>query len=87
MITVFKYPLPTWHGPQEHELPEGAKILCVGPQRAFTYLWAEVDTEKPLEVRRFHLVGTGGELPAGRLTYIGTSIESVFVWHVYEEIA
>ena len=70
---------------QEFNIPYGARLLHVGSQQDVPTLWVAVNPEQPLESRRFWIVGTGGEIPRDA-TYVGTSVGSVFVWHIYEDI-
>lgn len=69
------------------ELPEGADFLSVGPDpraSANVVAWFAVDTERATETRAFQIVGTGQELPDGESLYLGSVIQSPFVWHVFE---
>jgi len=79
MITIYKYPIG------KVSMPKGAKVLTVDVKVGEFYLWAEVDTDAPLEEREFHVYGTGYPLPDNRC-YIATVFENVFVWHVYEVV-
>lgn len=48
-------------------------------------VWAEVDTEQPLERRRLVVVGTGNPKPTDlSLRRLGAAFGGPFVWHVYE---
>lgn len=67
----------------EIEMPEGSNVLTAHEQNGRICVWAEVDTSKPLEKRRFVTVGTGYESPADG-TYIGTAFIYAYVMHVYE---
>lgn len=71
------------------ELPSGAKIVSIGYQthggQPALFLWAEVDTNKPPEKRRFLLIGTGQELlQEKRYRHVSTLHDGPFVWHVFE---
>jgi len=70
---------------QTLNIPYGAKLLHIGTQQDIPTLWAAVNPEQPLENRRFWVVGTGGRIPRDS-TYVGTSVGSEFVWHIYEDI-
>ena len=78
MKTVYKYRLG------DIQLPVGAKVLTAGVQGGEFYLWAEVDTDQPLEERHFVVYGTGWEITDSNRCYIATLFEGAFVWHVYE---
>ena len=67
-------------------MPRGAKILTVQFQGGAPTIWAEVDPDERLEVRRFRIAGTGHPVTVLPKTYIGTCISetSPLVWHVYE---
>ncbi len=91
MRTIWRFALPVEDRP-ELEMPEGARVLAVGPCRQPSSwmtepldLWAEVDPDAPLETRRFFVVGTGNPLPWIARRYIGTvPAEPGLIWHVYE---
>jgi hypothetical protein len=83
---IFKYPLSLTPA-QSIYLPVGAKILHFGNQGEIPTLWVEVDPDAPIELRYFHVVGTGHELPTNtKSVYIGTALfeGGVYVWHLYE---
>lgn len=74
------------------DMPKDARILRVEAAKSdFGYdnaqLWAEVDTDQPMERREIIIRGTGHELPTrlGLIRYIGTYMHGPFVWHVMEE--
>ena len=79
---IFKYHLAL--GESVIDLPETAKILSVQVQADAICLWAIVSPEKETEARRFIVVGTGHELPEGRLQYLATVQQGPFVWHAFE---
>lgn len=82
MRTVYKYQLNL--GITEIELPENAEILTVGKDPANLYsLWALVNTEAPLEKKKFITLGTGTEVP-DNAWYLKSFREHIFVWHVFE---
>lgn len=78
-------------------MPRGSEILNFAATNNMLSLWAIVETNEPLELRRFCLVWTGREPPHG--LYIGTAqtyeesvppgyghpAEQVVVtWHLFE---
>jgi hypothetical protein len=83
MRTVHKFLLTVASG--DVMMPRGARILRVCPQQGAPRLWAEVDTDQPLEARRFTIVGTGQPIETGE--YVGTYDSPPYVWHVYDVTA
>lgn len=91
MKTIYKYDLPA----SEHEfsvsMPEGAQLLTAQIQRDVPCVWALVDTTKPVQERRFVVVGTGHELVGGSvgLKYVGTfqHFDGRLVLHLFEVLS
>lgn len=91
MKVVYKYTLMTGAGAHlylEHDLPQGAQILCVKEQHGDLVLYALVDPGRPTVKRQFFLVGTGNGLagaPKG-YKYIGTTLHlnHALVLHTFE---
>lgn len=84
MITIHKYGL---HFGVGVEMPKDAKILSVQWQDGHVYAWAQVDTEKPVELRYFTVVATGGTILSNDvkfMNYLSTLQEGRFVWHIFE---
>lgn len=75
MKTVYKYTLD-YADKQRIMLPQGAKVLAVQMQDEYPHIWAEVDSEAPLQENTFFMVGTGhplGEVArTAQVSYIGT---------------
>ena len=46
-------------------------------------VWAEVDTDKRIKTYDIHIVGTGNPRSTSCRFFIGTILQSPFVWHVY----
>lgn len=84
MRTIHKYTLMITDE-QRIATHEGAVPLAVGEQRGMLTLWMEVDTAAPKSERVVHVVGTGNPMPKVEMTYVGTRIVGMFVWHVYIE--
>lgn len=84
MKTIYKYRLSGRYT-TTLELPKQAQILSVQSQEGVPTLWALVDTSKELEQRYFTVVGTGWEVEE-EVCHIGTYMEGMFVWHVFEII-
>ena len=87
MKSVWKYPLPLAER-QIVEMQANAKIVFVGTQGDQICIWALVDTEQVKEPRTFVIFGTGHQIStsARALEYISTVQQSIFVWHIFEEI-
>jgi hypothetical protein len=97
-VTIFKYHLQVeGEGELFITMPAGAEVLCVqtqvfragtdGYERTHPHIWVKVDTESPLETRKFFIVGTGRRFPKKAGRYVGTYQvhDGEFVWHVFEE--
>ena len=85
MKTIYKYPLEVREC-QQITMPQGAKILTLQIQNDELFLWAEVDTHEPRELREFVMHGTGqGPTTFDDLVYIATIQSGPYVWHFYEE--
>lgn len=85
MITkIYKYPIESIDD-QEIWMPSDAHILCVQVQGDIPCLWARVDPDALLCVRRICVFGTGHPID-GHLDYIGTyQLDGgSLVFHVYE---
>lgn len=84
MITVYKYKLLN---DNTVDLPEGAEILKADPLREELYIWAKVDTNKPLENRTFLGFGTGHRIDKKlNLVFINTCYLGSFVFHIFESV-
>ena len=98
MRTIHKYPVKLnstpGHPRIEIEMPAGARVLTVQTQyagdleREMPYVWATVDTERPMKKRGFYLLGTGHLLPPASTPtrYVGSfQLEGGrFVFHLFE---
>jgi hypothetical protein len=80
MKTIYKYTLD-----EPVRIPQGSTVVQVGIQDGLYCIWAIVDTDAPLEERRFVVVGTGREL-SNNMVHVGTVFENPFVWHIMELI-
>ena len=85
MRTVHKYEVISFD-PQIVMMPKGAIIRYVGQQEGSVCLWAEVDSDGPMEARLIYVVGTGKRIMYLERSpkYLGTVQVQSFVWHVYE---
>ena len=82
MKTIYKYPLE-----YVMEIPEGAKLLWIhkDPNENMC-LWAEVDTDKPVEKLYCTLIGTGWPIEdtlKNGYKYFSSFLDGAYVWHVY----
>lgn len=87
MISVWKFDVPVGDEVAV-AMPRGAVVVHVGTQRDEPRLWALVDTEAPVEVRRFLVVGTGHPVraEAADLRHVGTwtMFDDALVFHLFE---
>lgn len=66
-------------------MPRGADVVHVGHDPAgILCIWAEVDSDAPLEDRVFEVFGTGHDLPAESATHLSTWVDGDLVLHLYE---
>lgn len=93
MNTVHKYEIV----PQEHtpvvriKMPAFAEVLHVAAQGSSMFLWAMVDTSKPMQEREFEVYGTGHTMLVERHTHfkhLGTVMLAggSLVFHVFERV-
>ena len=85
MTKVFKYPF----NPADYFtliMPQGAEILHVDVQQHQPCIWAKVDIDAPIVVRKFRMAGTGHELDEDVAEHIGTFFMSDgwLVFHLFE---
>lgn len=87
MRTVYKQVLQI-EDKQIIEVPAGAKLLHVGLQNGQACIWYECETENVRESRTIYCFGTGHQMPALDLNYIGTVImlNGALVFHFYEKV-
>ena len=85
--TIYKYPLPMTEDPTI-EMPRGSRVLTVQVQGSTPCIWAIVDPNQPLEIRRFRVFGTGHPIDENinSITYIGTFqlLGGGFIGHLFE---
>lgn len=91
MKTIYKYELRE-QSYQTVEIPggPGAWFLHVGWQPDALYVWAMVDTDKPMQDVRFKILGTGWPIEGDGVewSFVGTVQTPVgLVWHVFKERA
>ena len=88
MRKIFKYHVPVIDR-FELSLPIGAEILKIDIQDSSmekSFMWALVNPEAELEVRKFRLVGTGHPIEEENLHHISTfkMLGGRLMWHVFE---
>lgn len=88
MRTIFKYMIPQTQT-FTLSLPKGARILSLQLQRGIPVMWATVETDLPMEDRKFLIVETGEEIPKDLFVvsdYIGTyqMEHETLVFHLFE---
>lgn len=92
---VLKYVLRPADGVAEVNVPQTSKVVQVGydPNNLLA-VWIEQPVIGKNEIivqemiaRRFHVVGTGQNIPKGADRHIGTAVApgQQQVWHLYEE--
>lgn len=88
---IYRYRLPITDRPRL-QLPEGARVLSVGPprdDRDELDLWALIDARNDTLLGRvpvdFRIVGTGNPMPEDAEDFIGTVVthRGSLVWHVF----
>ena len=87
MQTIYKYPA-AYTEEFSLALPKNAKILSVQVQWGEPKIWALVDPEEPLLLRKFFFGSTEGSIPTSytkdALVFIGTIQLGAFVFHLFE---
>lgn len=87
-IRMLKYPLfdvlvAAFDDRVRVPMPEPLSPVFIAMQRGVVTLWALVDCDSAQVARDFFIAGTGHSIPAGA-TYLGSVMERVFVWHIFE---
>lgn len=85
MRTIWKYVFRTVDGPQNASIPKGSICRFVGidPESGDPAVWFEAQSEFERETRTFIVRGTGHAISAYE-NYVGSTIQGVFVWHIFE---
>jgi hypothetical protein len=65
-------------------MPSYAKLLHVGVQLGRLTVWALVDPEEKMVKRTIRIFGTGHPIPEDEIGYVGTVIQGMFVWHIFD---
>lgn len=96
MKTIYRYQLSIVDR-QRLLLPVGARVLPAPPNPRWhddtpdteprvIEIWAQVDSDAPVEPREFLIVSTGNPLPGDCGEFIGTVMahDGIPVWHIFE---
>lgn len=84
MRTIYRYPLKRVER-QDITGPGLSRVVSVSRERGEIEVWAEIDTQQPMNTIQIVLVGTGQPHMDKFETdyYIGHVIEGQYVWHLY----
>ena len=85
MKTIYKYPLEV-KDLVRINMPRAAKVIHAGfDSQDRLCVWVVVDTDRPLHVRAFSVVGTGNPLESPHMwNHLNTVSVGPFIWHVFE---
>jgi len=85
---MFKYQISASREQTPVWMRLGSTVRAVGVQTSRVIsIWAEVpdDLDRPEVMRTFQVVPTGGDVPTVGI-YIGTVLDGLLVWHIYEVV-
>jgi hypothetical protein len=88
MYTIYKHPIKLQDS-LDIRLPAEARILGMGSEKGFVFLWVLADPVCANETRHFRLVGTGHpaeDAEVSSLHHVGTFGEGPLVFHLFEVI-
>lgn len=85
MKIVYKYKMPDPGKMQELDLPNGFITRHIAITDEGIMMWAEVDPDWFTREVEFITVGTGWSI-SDKYVYVGTVIQSGFVWHTFYRI-
>ncbi len=71
MRTIWKFPFEV-DDILEIAMPKGAEVLHVDAQNDQPCIWAMVNSDEPMEDRRFLLFGTGLVVPHMKIMHLGS---------------
>ena len=84
MKRIWKYNLPIKDVRGDFSIPKNSKIIHVACQKPhIVSFWAEVDDDNETELRHLVVFGTGETISRNN-KYIGTALDGLYVWHLYE---
>jgi len=73
------------------KIPAGYEILTIQQQHNNICLWALVDTDSPVIVETFHIIGTGQMFPweKTKVKYVNTVQmgNGALIWHIFKDIS
>jgi hypothetical protein len=84
MRSIFKYQLHV--GGVTHQIPAASSVRYLGRDPSGEpCAWVELDPDNTTDrvTKEFTVFGTGHLIPDDAGEYVGTFVESPFVWHVY----
>ena len=86
---IWKYQMPVAEN-FTMRLPENAQIIRMAGENGYLWLWAVVDTQAPLEERKFSAFKAGGEMPddISSLVYVGMAsiyIQQELMLYIFED--
>ena len=70
--------------PVYHHMPKNGRIIHVHTQDDVPCIWVEFDEGDEFVDRGFCIAGTGWVTSSNTTTYVGTTHQGPFVWHIYE---
>lgn len=84
MKRILKYPLEITDE-QDVEMPAGADLLTAQFQDDSLMVWAVVEPDASMSVRRFRIIGTGAAIEGYPGGYLATAQDPQcgLVWHVF----
>lgn len=85
-MRIYKYELDRENIVNLIKMPQGAKVLCFKMQGNVPCIWAMVDIVQASVERKFAVVGTGWDFDPAGLEYVGTVIDGIYVWHLFEKV-
>lgn len=86
MKTIYKYHLQL-DSKIAVQMPEDAHILKIAfqgdPYNGDLFLWALIDTVKPMKDYHLTMYGTGHPFSVNNSVYLDTVFQGSFVWHIF----
>lgn len=84
MQIVYKFQLRIGNSVQRFDLPVEAKPLHVAMQDGKLQMWVLLDPTTMTIKRRFVVYGTGQYILPPHARHVGTVLDDMYVWHVFE---
>ncbi len=82
MKTIHKFTLKHV-AKQTVDLPHFSRVLSVQAQGADICMWVELVPSEDKYPQEVFIVGTGHKVPNEVNSYLGTTQQNGFVWHIY----